>query len=134
MLTDDSSRCWGHTVRLLDTSHIVPPTRSHSPVKLEQRRSKMRSSTSSTVCAVRVIDRPSPTIAIVAWSDPTLCCYGDQTWQAGVARRAGICAASGKPIRRGTEVYKPRCKPMPANAYAMILATVVQSAALAASI
>lgn len=77
---------------------------------------------------VRLIDRPTATTAIVAWSDPTSCFYGDQVWRAGVARHQGICAISRRLIGRGDEVYKPYHRPAPANAMAMILATVVHDA------
>nr|WP_242665749.1 DUF3331 domain-containing protein [Paraburkholderia ginsengiterrae] len=76
--------------------------------------------------SVRVIDRPTATTAVVAWSDPTFCFYGDQVWRAGIARHQGICAISGRLIRRGDEVYKPSRRPTPANAMAMILSVVVQ--------
>ncbi|MBK3739941.1 DUF3331 domain-containing protein [Paraburkholderia aspalathi] len=49
-------------------------------------------------------------------------------WRAGIARHQGICAISGRLIRRGDEVYKPSHRPTPANATAMILSTVVHDA------
>jgi hypothetical protein len=130
MLSDDSSRCWRHTVQLLGTSSILPLTNSGrlpSSEPVVRQRRKIKPYTTPAACAVRVIDRPGPTVAIVAWSDPTACYYGDQTWQAGIARHPGICAACGKTIRRGDAVYMPRRKPIPANADAMILAVVVQN-------
>jgi hypothetical protein len=44
----------------------------------------------------------------------------------GIAQHAGFCAISGRLIRRGDEVFKPFCRPLPANARAMILAVVVR--------
>ena len=130
MLSDDSNRCWGHTVRLLGSSPIRPLAgsgRLPSSEPVARHRLKIKPYTLPAACAVRVIDRPGPTVATVAWSDPTACYYGDQTWQAGIARHPGICAACGKNIRRGDAVYMPRRKPLPANADAMILAVVVQN-------
>jgi Domain of unknown function (DUF3331) len=78
---------------------------------------------------VRVLDRPSPSTVTVAWLDPTSCRYGNQVWRLGVAHGAGTCAISAWQIRPGASVYKPRaCRPMPANADAMILASVVDDA------
>jgi hypothetical protein len=73
---------------------------------------------------IRLIELGSPRTATLAWCDPALCHYGDQTWHAGAARRPGICAFSGAPIRRGDLVYRPRIsRPSPPlNANAMILA------------
>ncbi|MGY6254053.1 DUF3331 domain-containing protein [Paraburkholderia caledonica] len=78
---------------------------------------------------VRVIDRPSPSTATLAWRDSTHCSYGDQVWHMSHARVAGVCAMSGRPIKRGDAIYKPRpCRPAPLNAGAMILCTVLNTA------
>jgi len=79
--------------------------------------------------SVRVLDRPSPTTVTIAWLDSTSCRYGNQVWRSCVARGVGTCAVSGWQIQPGDLVYKPRaCRPMPSNADAMILATVVCNA------
>ncbi|KLU21507.1 hypothetical protein EOS_35660 [Caballeronia mineralivorans PML1(12)] len=78
---------------------------------------------------VTVIDRPAPGTATVAWCDPTSCRYGDQVWRVSVARESAVCALSGNTISPGDAVYRPRAsKPLPINASAMILASLVEAA------
>lgn len=78
---------------------------------------------------VRILDRPSKNTAIVSWFDPTVCRYGDQPWRASRARQSGTCAVTGRSIRRGDPVYRPRTvRPCPLNANAMILASCVEYA------
>ncbi|MGF6933482.1 hypothetical protein OKW41_002621 [Paraburkholderia sp. UCT70] len=78
---------------------------------------------------VHVIDRPTQSTATVVWRDPTQCSYGDQVWHATRARVAGVCAMSGRAIRAGDAIYRPRpCRPAPLNAGAMILRCVVNEA------
>jgi hypothetical protein len=75
---------------------------------------------------VRVVDRPSGSTATVEWGDSTSGYYGDQIWRRGKAKCSGICAATGVAIARGDLVYRPRGgRGTPANAHAMILASVV---------
>jgi Domain of unknown function (DUF3331) len=77
---------------------------------------------------VRVTGRPSSTTATVAWRDSTSGCYEDQIWRGVVARTSGVCAVSGRSIKRGDRVYRPRAaRPAPTNANAMILSDVVES-------
>ena len=72
---------------------------------------------------VAILDRPSPDTVVVSWRDATRCSYGHQLWSRGLARRNGKCAMSGKHIRRGDVVFRPRrTNVMPANVSAMILA------------
>jgi hypothetical protein len=72
---------------------------------------------------VRIRERSSSTTAKVEWCDSTSCRYGDQVWSVAVARRDGLCAYSGRAIRKGERVYKPRkCRVAPVNANAMIAA------------
>jgi hypothetical protein len=79
-------------------------------------------------CAIRVLERNSQVSAIVAWSDATSCCYGDQLWRRGIAKRAGVCALSGQTIVTGDAVYRPRlAQPAPQNIEAMILAAVMEA-------
>jgi hypothetical protein len=77
---------------------------------------------------VKLIERPSSTTATIEWRDPTRCCYGDQVWRAMRARTAGVCAMSGVEIRPGDRVYGPNPRPVPGNAGAMILASVLDQA------
>lgn len=78
--------------------------------------------------AVKLIERPSTTTATIEWRDSTRCCYGDQVWRAMRARTAGVCAMSGCEIRPGDRVYGPNPRPVPGNAGAMILASVLDQA------
>jgi len=79
---------------------------------------------------VQVIDRPTQSTATVAWRDPTHCSYGDQVWHASRARVAGVCVMSGRAIHPGDAIYKPRaCRPVPLNAGAMILQSVLNEVA-----
>ncbi|WP_250515953.1 DUF3331 domain-containing protein [Caballeronia sp. INDeC2] len=77
---------------------------------------------------VKLIERPSTTTATIEWRDSTRCCYGDQVWRAMRARTAGVCAMSGREIRPGDYVYGPNPRPVPGNAGAMILASVLDQA------
>jgi hypothetical protein len=77
---------------------------------------------------VKLIERPSTTTATIEWRDSTRCCYGDQVWRAMRARTAGVCAMSGREIRPGDHVYGPDPRPVPSNAGAMILASVLDQA------
>ena len=77
---------------------------------------------------VKLIERPSSTTATIEWRDPTRCCYGDQVWRAMRAHTAGVCAMSGVEIRPGDRVYGPNPRPVPGNAGAMILASVLDQA------
>jgi uncharacterized protein DUF3331 len=68
------------------------------------------------------------TSATVAWSDATSCCYGEQLWRRGIAKKTGVCALSGQAIATGDAVYRPRLvQPAPRNIEAMILATVMEA-------
>jgi hypothetical protein len=79
-------------------------------------------------CAVRVLGRSKQTSATVAWSDATSCCYGEQLWRRGIAKKTGVCALSGQAIATGDAVYRPRfVQPAPRNIEAMILATVMEA-------
>lgn len=78
---------------------------------------------------VSLLDRPTPSTATISWRDSTRCCYGDQVWCSSRARTEGVCAISGRPIRPGDAVYKPRpCRPQPRNAGAMILTSALDDA------
>jgi len=77
--------------------------------------------------SLSVLDRPTSTSVTIAWRDSTHCSYGDQLWLAARARSSGICAMSGRAIRRGDLVYQPRrSRPRPLNDGAMILASVLR--------
>lgn len=70
---------------------------------------------------VTLLDRISPRSVILRWCS-TSCHYGYQVWVCGKARRSGVCPLTGKSIRRGDLVYRPKMRSggSPANAGAMI--------------
>jgi hypothetical protein len=80
--------------------------------------------TPSPELVVNIVERTGPTSATVTWNEPS-CRYGYQTWRAGISRLSGVCVISGKVIRRGDLVFKPQVRPIPLNAHAMILQSVV---------
>ncbi|SAK48554.1 hypothetical protein AWB76_01215 [Caballeronia temeraria] len=94
-----------------------PPSPMRPVTKIDDRR-----------VAVKLIERPSTTTATIEWRDSTRCCYGDQVWRAMRARTAGVCAMSGGQIHPGDRVYAPNPRPVPGNAGAMILASVLDQA------
>ncbi|MFM0658064.1 DUF3331 domain-containing protein [Paraburkholderia sediminicola] len=57
---------------------------------------------------------------LVRWVESGKCHFGEQRWRLGVAIRAGVCALSGRNIRRGETVYRPAERPRPPNHAAMI--------------
>jgi Domain of unknown function (DUF3331) len=76
---------------------------------------------------IEILERPSPTSAVLSWRDPTGSSYGYQLWQKRIARWAGRCALTGFPIRRGDLVFRPSgASVRPANASAMILAIYIE--------
>ncbi|CAG4901204.1 DUF3331 domain-containing protein [Paraburkholderia saeva] len=76
---------------------------------------------------VTILDQPSSKTLSVCWSDPTSGYYGDQIWRIGLARQASFCVLSGRPIRYGDAVFRPRSCDIhcPANRDRMILAAAV---------
>ncbi|MEM5367555.1 DUF3331 domain-containing protein [Paraburkholderia azotifigens] len=73
---------------------------------------------------VRVLDKPTPQTLTVSWCDARTGHYGYQTWRVNIARRAGVCVLTGRPIEAGDMVYCPRANGTPpGNAGAMIVAS-----------
>ncbi|ABE30079.1 hypothetical protein Bxe_A2895 [Paraburkholderia xenovorans LB400] len=127
------------TMRFLENrrdpwSHLLGELRVFS--KGLQQDAGRRFGATQVVLAARTIYRPSPelvvtlaertgpTSATVVWNEPN-CRYGYQTWRAAVSRVSGVCVISGTRIRRGDLVFKPQMRPVPLNAHAMILQSVV---------
>jgi hypothetical protein len=78
---------------------------------------------------VSLVERQTFSTVTISWRDSTRCCYGDQIWHSSRARTEGVCAMSGRLIRPGDPVYKPRpCRPAPRNAGAMILTSALDDA------
>jgi hypothetical protein len=101
------------------------------PISTVHEKDRMRLKPSECHCQamwVRVTGRSSSTTVTVAWRDSTSGCYEDQVWRGVVARSPGVCAVSGRSIKPGDRVYRPRAThPTPVNAKAMILAEVAES-------
>ncbi|MBR8060424.1 DUF3331 domain-containing protein [Burkholderia dolosa] len=77
--------------------------------------------------AVSFLERQTATTVSLAWRDATRCAYGEQVWQAARARFGGVCAVSGRAVQPGDAIYRPRpTRPVPLNAGAMILASVLE--------
>jgi Domain of unknown function (DUF3331) len=118
----EEGRTWQSTIALLSREGEMP-----LPVECGRDR-PMHSEAHFPKCAIRVLERHTPTSVTVAWSDATCCRYGDQRWRRCVAPKAGVCALSGQAISRGDAVYRPRlARPAPRNIKAMILATVIDT-------
>lgn len=76
---------------------------------------------------IRILDRPSPTSAVISWRDPTGSSYGYQIWKMRLAHEEGLCAISGIPINKGDVIFRPVDRGRyPGNASAMILATYIE--------
>ncbi|TDG10822.1 DUF3331 domain-containing protein [Paraburkholderia guartelaensis] len=75
----------------------------------------------SSAAVVTLLDRLSPRTVALRWCSAS-CHYGYQIWVCAKARRAGVCAVSGKAIRRGDIIYRPytRTPVLPVNVNAMI--------------
>ena len=71
--------------------------------------------------AVRVLDKPTQQTLIVSWGDPRFGRHGYQIWRTAVAQKRGTCVLTGRQIKAGETVYKPRkAKQRVVNADAMI--------------
>lgn len=108
---------WARTIFQLHGLRIEAPPFRRNAAQAGERR-----------VAVKLIERQSTTTATIEWRDATRCSYGDQVWRAMRARTAGICAMSGGAILPGDQVYAPNSRPVPSNAGAMILASVLDEA------
>ena len=118
---------WQCTVGQLDTGRACQLAARVSQIIESYESSRL--SNNDTAVAIALLERLSPRMATVSWSDPQGCKYGEQVWRLSTARGSGICALSGQPIFRGNAIYRPaKVEPRPANAAAMILATVIDRA------
>ncbi|WP_429563219.1 DUF3331 domain-containing protein [Paraburkholderia sp. MM6662-R1] len=74
-----------------------------------------------------VLERLSSKSLSVSWSDPCTGRYADQIWRFGLAQVDSFCALTGRPIRRGDPVFRPRLSStrLPANHNRMILASAI---------
>ncbi len=113
------------TINLLAACQESIVTRTHVIVSSEDIRAQRIPASLPLRASIRLIERPNSTTVTVAWSDPTIGNFGDQTWRLTRARRTGICAISGRFIGCGDEIYRPMSRPIPVNAKTMILADIV---------
>ncbi|MEM5365304.1 DUF3331 domain-containing protein [Paraburkholderia azotifigens] len=76
---------------------------------------------------ISIVEKLSSTTISIRWSDPCLGHYANQIWGIGLARADAICVLSGKPIRRGDSVFRPRAyrSQVPVNHHRMMLASAV---------
>ena len=76
---------------------------------------------------VSVLEQLSSKSLSVYWSDPCLGRYADQVWRIGLAPLDSFCVLTGRSIRRGESVFRPRVRGSysPANRHRMILASAV---------
>ncbi|SAK58071.1 DUF3331 domain-containing protein [Caballeronia ptereochthonis] len=78
--------------------------------------------------AVRVLDKPTEQTLIVSWGDARFGRHGYQIWRTVVAQRRGTCVVTGRQIKAGETVYKPRkAKQRMVNADAMICAGILDN-------
>lgn len=120
---DGPASVWDHVIH-----GLLPSYRSvGGDASRARRAARMAACVPSPHVQVEVIERLSDTSVAVLWQDATRCRYDDQVWIVCRARLKGYCALSGTVIRRDDLIYKPRVRAsIPANATAMILASVVE--------
>jgi len=133
---------WEQTLLLLDRmcatepqaqnttpAELVPGPRIAEPHRYDGRCRKSRkirpgcdaTDAASSAAVVTLLDRLSPRTVALRWCSAS-CHYGYQIWVCAKARQAGVCAVSGKAIRRGDIIYRPytRTPVLPMNVNAMI--------------
>ncbi|MFT0172895.1 DUF3331 domain-containing protein [Paraburkholderia mimosarum] len=130
---------WEQTLLLLDRlcaaephaqnttpAELIPGPRIAEPHRYDGRCRKIRPGRDATdavssAAVVTLLDRLSPRTVALRWCSAS-CHYGYQIWVCAKARRAGVCAVSGKAIRRGDIIYRPytRTPVFPVNVNAMI--------------
>ncbi|WP_233848798.1 DUF3331 domain-containing protein [Paraburkholderia sp. HD33-4] len=127
---------WEQTLLLLDrlgatdprapspnSTELAPAARIAGPHRNDGRCRKGGDATIDAPCAavVTLLERLSPRTVVLRWCSAS-CHYGYQIWVCAKARRAGMCAVSGKAIRRGDIIYRPstRTPVLPVNLNAMI--------------
>ncbi|WP_052405725.1 DUF3331 domain-containing protein [Paraburkholderia heleia] len=126
---------WEQTLLLLDrlctkeprAETLNPPELTRAPPRPDDGRCrKLREKRDTTrdapcVAVITLLERLSPRTVALRWCSAS-CHYGYQIWVCAKARRAGVCAVSGKAIRRDDLIYRPytRTLVVPVNVNAMI--------------
>jgi hypothetical protein len=57
---------------------------------------------------ITIVERLSSESVSVCWSDARLGRYSDQTWRLGRARIDSLCLLTGRRIRYGDKIFRPR--------------------------
>ena len=81
----------------------------------------------SAALIIELVERQSTSTVTLMWND-TVCRYGYQDWRLAATRKSGVCAMSGKPIKRGDLIYKPVSPTAALNAKSMILRDALDAA------
>lgn len=121
-----SGNPWKHVVLdlLAYPSSIkgVPPWVPPAPPAPERGKAVARGKSPS--CTVIVEERLANTLIALSWIDPTCGSFRDQIWRLATARRSGVCALTGRRVRKGDAIFRPRGRrrDAPCNWNAMILA------------
>jgi hypothetical protein len=124
MLDGGRAHIWDHVIARLLADYSGE---AEGEVYLKVPAKRVAQDVPSRHIQVEVLERLSETTIAVLWQDATRCRYLDQVWFSCRARIKGRCALSGAVIFRNDPVYKPRVRnAFPANAGAMILATVIE--------
>ncbi|ASL47780.1 hypothetical protein bAD24_III10315 [Burkholderia sp. AD24] len=120
----NSDRPWSSVTALLSG---ITQSLPHAPSS-----GKTLTAASCRRIKITILEREGPLRATVSWSDPTTCCYWEQLWRRGRARKRGFCALTGAEIAPSDEVFRPSSvAPVPVNINAMILASVLDAISLA---
>jgi hypothetical protein len=113
---------WSQVIRSLCGGTLT----SYREVAFEDRAPERDRYAVSKHARIEVLERLTEHTVLVHWSDATRCRYVDQVWILCKARKLGRCVLTGRPIRRGDAVYKPRRRSVPQlNTEAMIWATAI---------
>jgi len=101
--------------------------RQHSTGRLPPENTFLQTEAERPPLHVSVLEQLTPTTLSVYWSDPCLGRYADQVWRIGLAPLDSFCVLTGRSIRRGDSVFRPRVRGSysPANRHRMILASAV---------
>jgi len=76
---------------------------------------------------IAVVEWLSPATISVSWSDSCTGRYAEQIWCSGLARVGSVCALTGRAVRRGDRIFRPRIRQMrvPGNRDQVILAEAI---------
>ncbi|MBW9102663.1 DUF3331 domain-containing protein [bacterium M00.F.Ca.ET.228.01.1.1] len=77
---------------------------------------------------IAVVEWLSSATISVSWSDSCTGRYAEQIWCSGFARVSCVCALTGRAIRRGDRVFRPRARQVrvPGNRDQVILAEAIE--------